>query len=86
MDINQACTDIQAFLEQYRDQHADWAPTEIRVLPSGDEMDTIKIWINFGDKARGDLDALAGRAVDALKQAHPAIASAYAFNVRGDAA
>ena len=86
MDINQACTEIETFLERFRTEHADWGAKEIHVLPSGDEKDTIKIWINFGDGALGDLDAMAGRAVAALKQAHPAIASAFTFSVRGDAA
>jgi hypothetical protein len=86
MDINQAVTVIEAFLDKFRKANADWGATEIRVLPSGDAMTTIKIWINFGPDAEGqDLDALADRAILALKAAHPDIATAFTLAVRPDA-
>jgi len=87
MDINDAVSKVEAFLEQFRSSHADWSPVEIRVLPSGDENDTIKIWINFGEDAENDdVDALADRAIVALKQAHPEVAGAFTLAVRADAA
>jgi hypothetical protein len=86
MDINQACTTVEAFLDEYRKQHADWGATEIRVLPSGDEKDTIKVWINFGAEHDGeDLGARADRAIAALKAAHADIAGAFQISVRADA-
>ena len=39
MDINQAVTVIDAFLDQFRKANADWGATEIRVLPSGEPED-----------------------------------------------
>jgi hypothetical protein len=86
MDINQACTTVEAFLDGYRVDHADWGATEIRVLPSGDDKDAIKIWINFGAAHEGeDLGARADRAISALKAAHADIAGAFQLSVRSDA-
>ena len=48
MDINDAVGAVEKFLTQYSKDHEDWNPTEIRVLPSGDERDAIKVWLNFG--------------------------------------
>jgi hypothetical protein len=85
MDINQACTIIEAFLDKYRKDNAAWGATEIRVLPSGDDKDAIKIWINFASDD-GALDERAGKAIAALKQAHGDVATRFTLQVRGDAA
>lgn len=58
MDINKACEAIEAAIEKHKADNADYNPSEVRVRPSGDEADHIKIWLNFPDAADGDLDGL----------------------------
>lgn len=86
MDMKTALTEVESFLESYRDEHDDWNPTEIRVLPSGDEQYEIKIWINFGpDGDESAADALADRAIAALTAAHPEVVAEFTLKVRADA-
>ncbi|HUH02592.1 MAG TPA: hypothetical protein VML75_11415 [Kofleriaceae bacterium] len=86
MEMNTALTEVESFLETYRNDHDDWNPTEIRVLPSGDEQYAIKIWINFGpDGDESAADALAERAIAALRQAHPEVIAEFTLKVSADA-
>jgi hypothetical protein len=86
MDINEAVAAVEKFLTKYNEDNDDWNPTEIRVLPSGDEKDAIKVWLNFGpDVAEADVDALKTRCSEALAEAHPDIDKAFTVEVRGDA-
>lgn len=89
MDIYDAIGKIEKFLEIYPDEHgiepAAWAPTETKILPSGDENDTIKIWFNFGP---GVEDKHIQRLLDhfevALTRDHPDTAQ-FSLQIRGDA-
>ncbi len=86
MDINEAANQIEQFFDGFRDQHDDWNPTEIRVHPSGDDMDAIKIFFNFGtDTDEADIAPLRDRAMAALEKAHPDLADAFELEVRADA-
>ena len=86
MDINQAADTIEKFFEQYRQQNDRFQPTETRVLPSGDAMDAIKIWFNFGpDLDEAEADARAEEAVAALREAHAEVAEAFELRVKSDA-
>ena len=81
--MDEALQAIEAFLLRYKEDHDDWSPDEIRVLPSGDEQDHIKIWLNFPD-GTSDIDSLKQAAVDALNEAHPEV-SEFQLEVRADA-
>lgn len=86
MDINEAAATIEKFFEQYRQQNDRFQPTETRVLPSGDAMDAIKIWFNFGpDVGEAEADERAEEAVAALREAHAEIADAFDLRVKADA-
>lgn len=85
MDINQAVGIVEAFLANYDNEHEDWNPTEIRVLPSGDENEVIKIWLNFGPDAEDRVEPLRMRVIDALREAHPELDEAFTLEVRADA-
>jgi hypothetical protein len=72
MDINQAVTVIEEYLEKYRGAHPGRAPVEAKVNPSGDEKDAIKLWLNFGpDAAADELPKLEQELRDALLGTHP---------------
>jgi hypothetical protein len=89
MDIYAAIQKIEKFLETYPDEHGDepavWAPTESKLLPSGDDNDTIKIWFNFGP---GVDEKYITRLLDQFEEAvtldHPEI-KRYSLELRGDA-
>jgi len=85
MDINEAVGAIEAFLTKYNEDHDDWNPIEIRVLPSGDENEAIKIWLNFGPDAGDQVEALRMRAIDALRETHPDLEKDFSLEVRADA-
>ncbi len=80
--MDEALPAIEAFLLRYKEDHEDWSPQEIRVLPSGDEQDHIKIWFNFPDGTT-DVDALKQVAIDALTAAHPEVGE-FQLEVRAD--
>ena len=85
MDINDAVDAIDKFLQEYAANKDDFNPTEIRVLPSGDEMTVIKVGLTFGDDvAEGDLDGLKKRTVDALERALPEAMDEFQIKVRAD--
>lgn len=82
MTMDEALQAIEAFLLRYKEDHDDWNPSEIRVLPSGDEQDHIKIWFNFPD-GTANVDGLKDAAVEALTAAHPEV-SEFQLEVRAD--
>ncbi len=83
MNINEAVTKVEAFLEQYKAEHDDWRPAEIRVLPSGDDADHIKLWFNFGpDFEDEDLATLKQAPMDALAKALPEVDDEFKFEIR----
>ncbi len=81
MDINDAVSTIEKFLDSYKSDT--WSPEEIRVRPSGDNMNAIKIWFDFGDNG-GDLDALKDAAIKALGEAHKDVTDAFELEVRAE--
>lgn len=85
MDINQAVRRIEQFLETYQQSESDFTVVESQIVPSGDEQNTVKIWLNFGpDVAEDQLEPLRTRFVAALKQALPDVAG-FDLAVRVDA-
>jgi hypothetical protein len=84
MDINQAVATIEEFLARYGKAHADQAPVEAKVNPSGDQKDAIKLWLNFGAAAEGKEAALAKTLEAALLEAHPDL-KAFTLAVRAQA-
>ena len=73
MTINDAVEAIDKFLERYAGSGG-LRPVEKRVLPSAEDADVIKVWIDLGDYAdegTGDgADAKAGQAPQKPKKAH----------------
>ncbi len=85
MDINDAVDAIDKFLQEYAASNDDFNPAEIRVLPSGDEMELIKVGLTFGnDVAEADLDGLKKRTIDALERALPEAMDEFQIKVRAE--
>ncbi len=83
MGINEAVEVIERFLLEYRDPKV-WNPREIRVLPSGDERNHIKVWLNFGPGVTGDeLADLERQVMEPLIDAHPRL-SAFILEIRSE--
>jgi len=80
MNINDAVITIEKFLESYKSD--DWSPAEIRIRPSGDDMNAIKIWFDFDGAP--NLDELKDKAIKALGEAHKDIADAFDLEVRAE--
>ena len=85
MDINKAAEMLQTALETLRDDSDTWNPSEIRVLPSGDDMDHIKIWLNFPDQDDDSLATFKKTARAELSKRHAEIVDAYEIEIRADA-
>ncbi len=89
MDIYDAIGKIEKFLESYPSEHGDepapWAPTETKILPSGDDADSIKIWFNFGAGVDNKhVQRLLDQFEEALLKDHAEIKD-FTLEVRGDA-
>jgi len=89
MDIYDAIGKIENFLETYPDEHGDepaaWAPTESKILPSGDDNDAIKIWFNFGpDVDEKHIRKLLDQFEEAVSKDHAELKH-YTLELRGDA-
>lgn len=89
MDIYAAIQKIEKFLETYPDEHgaepAPWAPTETRILPSGDDNDNIKIWFNFGPNVdEKHITRLLDQFEAAVSKDHPDTQQ-FHLELRGDA-
>ena len=80
MNISDAAITIEKFFESYKSD--DWAPVEIRVRPSGDNVNAIKIWFDF--EGSDDKDALKDKAIAALSAAHKDIADAFDLEARAE--
>ncbi len=53
MDINQAVQKVEAFLTSYAG-HGGKKAKEIRVRPSGDDQNEIKVWVDLGGGVSDD--------------------------------
>lgn len=85
MDINAACDAIDRFLQGYAGRGGR-TPTEVRVHPSGDDMNAIKAWVNLGSAAEGDdLEAWCADAEQAMRAALGDGVAAYQVELRADA-
>jgi hypothetical protein len=89
MDIYDAIKKIEKFMETYPGEHggapAPWAPTEAKLLPSGDENDTIKIWFNFGPGVEEKhVQVLLDQFEEAVIRDIPEVRS-FSLHLRGDA-
>ncbi len=82
MDIYEAIDIIERYAQGYGERYegpGSWAPTETRIVPSGDENDTIKIWFNLGEGlSDAQVEAQRQRFVADLKEDHPQVT---AFNL-----
>lgn len=85
MDINGATEAIDRFLQGYEGLGGR-KPVEVRVHPSGDDMDAIKAWVNLGAAAEGDdLEAWCTDAERAVRAALGDEIAAYQLELRADA-
>lgn len=88
MDIYEAIRTIETFLETYGEKYAGpgtWAPAETKIVPSGDENDTIKIWFNLGDGiAETEVEPMRAAFVKDVTAAHPGLKS-FTLSVRAEA-
>jgi len=89
MNIYDAIGKIEKFLETYPAEHGAepvaWGPTETRLLPSGDDADTIKIWFNFGQSVpEKHVQRLLDQFEEVLVRDHPELGQ-FTLQVRGDA-
>ena len=89
MDIYEAIQKIERFLETYPEEHggdpAPWRPVEVKLLPSGDENDTIKVWFNFGaEVSEPHVKTLLDQFEEAAHRDIPALRD-FTLHIRGDA-
>jgi len=83
MGINEAVVAIEKFLLTY--DGGGGAPASVQVRPSGDDIDTIKVWIDLGTKKRGvDPDAYERACAAAIREALPEV-SPFKLDVRAEA-
>ena len=84
MDINAAAEQVDTFLQGYTGKGGRRA-VERRVLPSGDDPNRIKVWVNLGPAAENDdLEAWCAEADVAIRKALPATAP-FELRIRADA-
>lgn len=75
MTINDAVEAVDKFLERYPGSGG-LRPVERRVLPSAEETDVIKVWIDLGPAGAGaDLDAWGAACEAAIRASVPATTS-----------
>ena len=82
MGINEAVDAIEKFLLTY-DSGAG-KPTSVRVRPSGDDIDVIKVHVEFASAPRPNEDAWERAAAAAIREALPDT-QAYRLEVRVEA-
>lgn len=79
MTIFEAITIIEKFLETYGEKYpgpGSWAPVETKLVPSGDEQNTIKLWLNLGSElSEADLPKAREQLLGDLTAAHPELAA-----------
>jgi len=84
MDINAAAEAVDRFLRGYEGAGGR-RPIEVRALPSGDDMNAIKIWVNLGAAAeKDDLATWCGQAEAAIRAAVPGL-DGFTLELRADA-
>ena len=81
MDIIGAVEAIEGFLKTFESLGA--RPTEVKVRPSGDDINVIKVWADLGS-SKVDTHAWAKAAEAAIKKSVPA-ATAFSLAVRAEA-
>ena len=85
MDINAAADAIDKFLQGYTGAGGR-KPVEIRALPSADQHDQIKVWVNLGLAAeKDDLEIWCATCDKAIRAALPAVGGAFDLKIRADA-
>jgi hypothetical protein len=71
MTINDAVEAVDKFLERYTGSGG-LRPVERRVLPSSEDADVIKVWIDLGPAGTGaDLDAWSNACESAIRTSVP---------------
>lgn len=78
MDINQAVVEVEGLVTAFADAAGQRA-LEVRVRPSGDDAQVIKVWVDLGP---GVDEAACASWAAACKQAIGAAAGSYALEVR----
>jgi hypothetical protein len=74
VEINDAVRVVEALVERFRVEQG-WGAAEVHVLPSGDEQESIKVWIGFSDPVREPALGARKRALaEALRKASPELA------------
>jgi hypothetical protein len=85
MDINAAAEAIDKFLQGYTGAGGR-KPVETRVLPSGDQKNQIKVWVNLGAAAeQDDLEAWCTAAETAIRAGVAGVDTSIELRVRADA-
>ena len=83
MGISEAVAVIEKFLLTY--DGGSGKPVAVRVRPSGDDIDEIKVWLDLGPKRRGqDVEAYERACAAAIREALPQVA-AFKLDVRAEA-
>lgn len=80
MDINQAAEAVERFVATFADA-AKRTPREVRVRPSGDDADHIKVWVDLGP---GIDDAACDAWAAACKTAAAATAGEWKLEIRAE--
>ncbi len=80
MGINEAADAIDTFLRSY--DGGSGTPVDVRVHPSGDDLDVIKVWVDLGAK-KLNLDAWEKAAAAAIREALPQT-QAFRLEVRAE--
>lgn len=81
MDINRAVAAIDAFVKTFESSGA--KPVEVRVRPSGDDVNVIKVWVDLGT-SKVDTGAWA-KALEAAIKKSVTDASGFELAVRAEA-
>ena len=83
MGINEAAEAIEKFLLTY--DGGTGKPVGVQVRPSGDDIDTIKVWVDLGVPRRGvDPEAYERACAAAIREALPQV-SPFKLDVRAEA-
>jgi hypothetical protein len=82
MGINEAVVAIEQFLLTY--DGGSGKPAGVQVRPSGDDIDTIKVWVDLGTAKRGvDPEAYERACAAAIREALPEV-SPFKLDVRAE--
>ncbi|MCA9673473.1 MAG: hypothetical protein KC464_00435 [Myxococcales bacterium] len=85
MDINVASAAVETFVQDYAGPGGRKA-VELRIHPSGDDMNAIKVWVNLGpDAENDDLHAWCRACEAAVREALGGDLDGYHLEMRADA-